>query len=179
MAQRDAVDVIVSDHRHVEALFSRVETGPTLDQAVLDELIRELSIHAGIEEQVLYPAIRNKVDGGEGIADHSLDEHQEAKELLASIEKGGVDDPQTPELLRKLIASVREHVQEEEGQILPKLRSSIAPEALITMGEALEKAKSMAPTHPHPRAPSTPPGNVIAGAPTALVDKARDAIKGR
>jgi hemerythrin superfamily protein len=179
MAQRDAVDVIVSDHRHVEALFSRVEVGPTLDQAVLDELIRELSIHAAIEEQVLYPAIRSQVEGGEGLADHSLDEHQEVKELLASIEKGGADDPQTPELVSKLIAGVREHVREEEGRILPQLKSSIAPEALIAMGEALEKAKNMAPTRPHPNAPNTPPGNVIAGAPTALVDRARDAIKGR
>ena len=177
MPPRDAVDVLVSDHRHVEALFSRLESGP-VEQAALDELIRELSIHAAIEEQVLYPAIRKEV-GDEALVEHSLEEHQEAKELLRSIEKGGAEDPETPQLLTKLIASVREHVQEEEGQVLPKLRSSVAPETLITIGEALEKAKKTAPTHPHPNAPNTPPGNIIAGGPAALVDRARDKIKGR
>ena len=178
MPERDAIDVLVSDHRTVEALFSRLET-TGVEQAALDQVIRELSIHAAIEEQVLYPALRREVGDGEGLAEHSLEEHQEAKELLASIEKAGAEDPQTGQLLTQLISSVREHVREEEGQIFPKLRSAMSPENLLAMGEALEKAKKMAPTHPHPKAPSTPPGNIIAGAPAALVDKARDAIKGQ
>ena len=178
MANRDAVDVLVSDHRHQEALFTRLEsTG--VDQATLDELIRELSIHAAIEEQVLYPAVRRSVPDGEGLVEHSLEEHQEVKELLAAIEKGGAEDPETPGRVSQLISSVREHVRDEEGPLFQALRSSVSPEALVTMGEALEKAKSMAPTHPHPKVPNTPPGNIIAGAPAALVDKARDALKGR
>ena len=176
MTERDALDVLISDHRAAEALFSRVQLGATVNQAALDQLIRELSIHAAIEEQVLYPAVRKEL-GDEALVDHSLEEHQEAKELLAAIEKAGADDPQTGELLPKLERSVREHVQEEEGQVFPKLRSTMAPEALMAMGDALEKARKMAPTHPHPHAPNTPPGNIIAGAPTALVDKARDALK--
>lgn len=179
MPERDAIDVVIADHRHAEALFTRIEAGPAVDQATLDELIRELSIHAAIEEQVLYPAVRREVGGGEDLVEHSLDEHQEAKELLLSIEKAGADDPQTPQLLAKLIAGVREHVQEEEGKILPQLKSSVSPQTLSALGEALEQAKKMAPTHPHPKAPNTPPGNVVTGAPAALVDRARDAIKDR
>ncbi len=179
MTNRDAIDVLVSDHRTVEALFSRLEMAGAVDQAVLDEVIRELSVHAAIEEQVLYPAVRQQISGGDGLAEHSLEEHQEAKELLAALDKGGADDPQALQLVSQLIASVREHVQEEEGQIFPQLRSAMATETLITMGEALEKAKAMAPTRPHPKAPSTPPGNIIAGTAAAVVDKARDAVSGR
>ena len=179
MNNRDAIDVLISDHRTVETLFSRLEMAGTIDQAVLEEVIRELSVHAAIEEQVLYPALRREVSNGEGLAEHSLEEHQEAKELLASLDKGGADDPQARQLVTQLMASVREHVQEEEGQIFPKLRSAMAPDTLIAMGEALEKAKAMAPTRPHPKAPSTPPGNIVAGAAAAVVDKARDAVTGR
>lgn len=123
--------------------------------------------------------MRKEVSGGDELAEHSLEEHQEAKELLASLEKGGADDPQAPQLVSQLIASVREHVQEEEGQIFTKLRSATAPGTLVTMGEALEQAKKTAPTRPHPKAPSTPPGNIVAGAAAAVIDKARDAVSGR
>ena len=46
------------------------------------------------------------------------------------------------------------------------------------LGEAFTKAKDKAPTHPHPHAPDTPPGSVIAGAAAAAVDKVRDKLKG-
>jgi hemerythrin superfamily protein len=179
MTERDAIDVLVADHRAAEALFSRLEMSGAVDQAVLDEVIRELSVHAAIEEQVLYPAVRRQVDGGEALVEHSLEEHQEAKELLASLQKSGADGEETPQLLQQLISGVRQHVREEEGQILPKLERSMSPEARRALGEALEKAKKMAPTRPHPHAPSTPPGNVVAGTAAALIDTARDAVSGR
>ncbi len=177
MAQRDAVDVIVSDHRHVEALFSRVETGPTLDQAVLDELIRELSIHAAIEEQVLYPAIRKQLPDGDALAEHALDEHQQVKETLADIDgmdpsADGFDDRVT-----ELATAVKTHVKEEEGEIFPQLRKAVTRKELVAMGEAMEKAKKGAPTRPHPKAPATPPGNIVAGAAAGVVDRARDAAR--
>ena len=45
------------------------------------------------------------------------------------------------------------------------------------MGDALRGAKAIAPTRPHPAAPNTPPGNVAAGLPAGMVDRARDAVR--
>jgi hypothetical protein len=45
------------------------------------------------------------------------------------------------------------------------------------MGQAMEKAKALAPTHPHPKAPNEPPGNIVAGLGAAVIDKVRDAAK--
>lgn len=176
-SRNDGIDVLKEDHRTAESLFTRLES--EIDQATLDELVKELSIHAAIEEQVLYPALRKVLGEGDALADHSIDEHQEVKELLKSIEKGGADGEETPGLVAQLIASVRQHVKEEENKIFPALRQATTPEALAAMAETLHSAKKAAPTRPHPHAPSSPPGNVIAGAPTALIDKARDAISGR
>jgi len=75
------------------------------------------------------------------------------------------------------MGNVRHHVEEEETELFPKLRASITTAELQEMGGALASAKKLAPTHPHPNAPDTPPGNVAAGAAAAVIDKARDALK--
>ncbi|MFP5319249.1 MAG: hemerythrin domain-containing protein [Acidimicrobiia bacterium] len=132
-----------------------------------------------IEEQVLYPAIRRELGDGDALADHSIEDHQQVKEVLVRLGRAGADGEETPELLAELMANVREHVREEENKIFPAVRAAANPQALEALAQALNKAKQTAPTRPHPKAPSTPPGNVIAGAPAALLDKARDKIAGR
>ncbi|TMK86314.1 MAG: hypothetical protein E6G57_12495 [Actinobacteria bacterium] len=76
-----------------------------------------------------------------------------------------------------LIENVRHHVKEEEGELFPELRRAMKRKELEELAQALEQAKKMAPTHPHPRAPDTPPGNVIAGVASAAVDRAEDTGK--
>ncbi len=172
----NAVHLLLQDHREVEQLFSRIETagGAGPDEAV-QEVVRELSVHAVIEEQVLYPAIREKVPGGDQLADHAIEEHQEAKELLAQID-GSDDAIERRSLLARLMREVRSHVEEEEADLFPKLQAAFGPQEQQEMGQAMAEAKKMAPTRPHPHAPNTPPGNVVAGAAAAVVDKARDAL---
>ncbi len=124
----DAIEVLTSDHREVEALFSRIETGIAgqRDEAI-DEVIRELSMHAVIEEKILYPAVRKELPGGDELADHAIDEHQEVKETLAALEKKDALDAEKKELLSTLMTSVREHVEEEEQELFPMLRPSCRP----------------------------------------------------
>jgi hypothetical protein len=73
-----------------------------------------------------------------------------------------------------LIESVRHHVKEEETELFPAVRAALGRKRLGEIGDLLEAAKKVAPAHPHPRSPDTPPGNVIAGAAAAVIDKARD-----
>lgn len=178
----DAVTLLTNDHRSFDHLFTQLEgslSGEERGQAI-QGVIRELSVHAVIEEQVLYPAIREEVPGGEGLADHAIDEHQELKEALARLERLEPGDAETETTLRQLISDMRQHVGEEEGPggLFEQLRVTVSQERLEEMGEQLEAAKKMAPTHPHPNAPSTPPGNVVGGAAAAIVDRARDALRG-
>ena len=175
----DAVELLTDDHRRVEGLFAQLEGpgGPGPSAPLVQELVRELSVHAAIEEQVLYPALRKELPEGDEMAEHAIDEHQQVKELLARLDGMEPNDPQVAGLVSEISSNVREHVQEEESDVFPRLRQALAADQLRQMGEALEKAKKMAPTRPHPNAPSTPPGNVVAGAAAAVVDKARDAAR--
>jgi hemerythrin superfamily protein len=180
----DAIQLLESDHRAVEQLFRSwtevtPEEGPTVKRSLVEQMVTELSVHAAIEEQVFYPAVREALLEGHALVEHSLEEHQEAKELLAELEGMQPGDLGYEEKVGTLIAEVREHVEEEEGTIFPKLREAIGQVGLNRIGEALERAKKTAPTHPHPRGSATPPANVLAGPPVAAVDRARDVMTGR
>ncbi|HEX3622604.1 MAG TPA: hemerythrin domain-containing protein [Acidimicrobiales bacterium] len=176
--QPDAIEVLTADHSEVEVMFGQLETLPegTAKDEVVDGVVRELSVHAAIEEQILYPVMRKALPDGETLVQEAIDEHQEVKETLAAIEKAGSPAERAP-LLQRLIADVRHHVDEEEVELFPKLAASIGKTELREMGGKLQSAKKAAPTHPHPHAPNTPPGNVVAGAAAAVIDKARDALK--
>lgn len=177
----DVISLLTADHRQVERLFEQYDlyddtTAEGTKSALAGDIVRELSIHAAAEEQVLYPAVRQDVPGGAALADEAIAEHQRVKELAAEVERTPAADRGFDGKLRQLMAEVKHHVGEEEGELFPKLRAAMSPERLDDLGRALEGAKRLAPTHPHPGAPATPPGNVVAGMAAGVVDRARDLV---
>jgi hypothetical protein len=77
-----------------------------------------------------------------------------------------------------LIENVRHHVEEEEQEFFPKVRAELDRRALTEVGQAMEVARDRAPTHPHPRSPDTPPGNLVAVAGASVVDRISDTVSG-
>lgn len=172
----DPIDDLVHDHRAVLGMleqFERGEVGPM--SPTVDSIVRELAIHAGSEELVIYPAAEAAIPGGENIQSQLLMEHQIVKDLLAQIEKA--DAAERVPLLTAVAAYVRAHVEHEEVELFPRLRRYASEQQLQDMGAALEKTKRIAPTHPHPHAPRVPPANAIADGAAAVLDRVRDALK--
>ncbi len=178
----DAITLLVKDHQTVETLFAKFEqTGPRAVKArktLADRIVHELSVHAVIEEQVLYPAIRESLPEVEDDVLEALEEHHVAKWVLSEIDGMSPDHERFQAKVTVLIENVRHHVEEEEEELFPKVRKALSTEQLEQIGEALAEARKIAPTRPHPKAPDTPPGNIAAGAGAALLDKARDAARG-
>jgi hemerythrin superfamily protein len=178
----DAITLLKNDHKTVEALFKRFEKlgdgGGKEKKQIVSHIIRELSIHATIEEQVFYPAARKAVKASEGKVLESLEEHHIVKWTLSELEGMNVKDERYDAKVTVLMESVRHHIKEEEGELFPQVSKKLGREALLALGRALESAKKMAPTRPHPRAPDTPPGNVVAALPAAMLDKAKDFVQG-
>jgi hemerythrin superfamily protein len=175
----DAISLLQNDHRKVERLFARFEKlTPRAVKTMRDlneQIIHELSVHAVIEEQVLYPAIRDAVPAAEADVLEALEEHHVVKWTLSELDGMDPEHERFRPKMMVLIESVRHHVEEEEGELFPQVRSALSADELEALGAALEAAKSGAPTRPHPKAPDEPPGNIVAGAGAALLDKARDA----
>lgn len=176
----DALELLTSDHRTVDQLFTQLNAAtadPETARQTAEEIISELSVHAVIEEMVLYPAVRQALPDGDDLAEEAIEEHQELKELLASVDGKPADDPDVRATFQTIQETLEHHVGEEEQELFPALRSSLDQEKLNQLGAAMDKAKGAAPTRPHPKAPSTPPGNLIAGLGAAVVDKVRDAAR--
>ncbi len=176
----DALELLKKDHRTVEALFARFDklgdSKKKEKQKVVSEIIRELSIHAAIEEQILYPASRKLVKATEDDVLEALEEHHLVKWTLSELDKMKPSDERYDAKVTVLKELIEHHVEDEEEELFPKLKK-LGKEKLRELGEQLQAAKSIAPTRPHPRAPDTPPGNLVAGAGAALVDRALDAGK--
>jgi hemerythrin superfamily protein len=179
-ARADAIELLTSDHREVEQFFKQYEAAGHDDGVAChaaEEIIKGLSVHAAVEEMILYPMMRKVAPEQKGLVDHSLEEHQEVKELLAKVDGKPANDAEVRKIFGKLKSSVEEHVSEEEGKLFPALRQHVKEDELMELGEKMAKAKAMAPTHPHPNAPNTPPGNIVAGPLAAMADKVRDFLR--
>jgi hemerythrin superfamily protein len=175
----DAITLLKQDHKDVEKLFKQFEktTAPAQQRKLAQKVIKELSVHAAIEEMLFYPAVRDRVPKQEDTVLEALEEHHVVKWVLSELEDMKPDHERFKAKMMVLIESVRHHVKEEESELFPEVRKAIKRKELAALGEALEKAKKTAPTSPHPRAPDTPPGNLLAGTAAGVVDKARTKVK--
>jgi hemerythrin superfamily protein len=175
----DAITLLRQDHKTVEQLFKRFEKagdGALVEKReIVDRIVEELSIHATIEEQLFYPVARATVPGTEDIALESLEEHHIVKWVLSELDGMDSAAERFDAKVTVLIENVRHHVEEEEGEFFPKVRDELGRKALGDLGEALEKAKSTAPTHPHPRSPDTPS---VVGAIAGVIDRVTDNVSG-
>ena len=178
--QQDIVDDVITDHREVEEVFAEIEKGGGGNKRdLVEHVIAELVRHSVAEEQYLYPVARRVLPDGDKIVDHELEEHAEAEQVMKSLEETDAEDPKFDELTRKLIDAIRHHVEDEEKDLLPKLREACDSAELRELGEKFENSKKMAPTRPHPSAPDRPPANKILGPGLGLIDRMRDALSGR
>jgi hypothetical protein len=113
----DAIALLKKDHRTVEDLFAAFEsaTGNHRKQKLAEQICLELSVHAQIEEEILYPACEGKVE--EDLLKESYVEHDGAKVLIAEILGGGPDDEFYNSKVKVLSEEIEHHVEEEEKRM--------------------------------------------------------------
>ena len=178
----DAITLLKEDHRSVEKLFKRFEKAGEKayveKRDIVDRIIEELSKHAAVEEQLFYPVTRQTVPAVEDVALESLEEHHIVKWVLAELDGMDPADERFTAKVTVLIENVRHHVEEEETEFFPKVRDELGRNALGDLGDTMAKFKEVAPTHPHPTSPDTPPGNLVTGAAAGVVDHVTDTISG-
>jgi hemerythrin superfamily protein len=177
----DATQILEHDHRMVEQLLRDYWSAGSDQQrrAVVEIIIRELSKHAALEELMIYPLAKKVVAGGKREIDDHLREHAGVKKLLAELDALPTGDLRTDGLIEQLETELEQHIAEEEGDLLPKLREARDEQSLDALGQALDAAKQTAPTRPHPHAPNQPPGLAMISPVAAAYDRLRDRMQGR
>ena len=178
----DVIAELVVDHREVEELFQKLERGgqtPEERQETVEQVVAELVKHSVAEEAWLYPAMRDRLDDGNALADCETSEHLEVERMLVELEGTDPHDPASRPVLENLMAAVRGHVEEEEKQLFPALRAVYSAAELADLGDKVRTAKRSAPTRPHPGAPRDQVSRRVLGPFVGLVDRTRDALSGR
>lgn len=113
-ARQDAIALLKADHRKVEELFEQFEKsrGAKSKQKIAQQICLELTVHASIEEEVFYPAVKEAVE--EEIYTEAHVEHDGAKMLIAEILASSPDDEFYSAKVKVLSEEIKHHVKEEE-----------------------------------------------------------------
>jgi hemerythrin superfamily protein len=179
MSTTDVVELLLADHEEAKALLARFDHIAPNDRAsYFCEVVTELVRHEVAEEHIVYPVIRRATPGGDQEAKARIAEQAEAEELLAHMEKMDTSSAEFATQFATLRRAVLDHARSEEAGTFPLLKEMEDAESRLALGGRYEHAKAVAPTHPHPHDPDTPPGNLILDPVAALFDKARDLVRG-
>ena len=165
------------DHIELDRLLHELDgaTG-TAQEDVLNRIDRLVFSHAFAEETVIWPVVRRVLPDGEALTLQIEEEHQEVNELVTALERDGLDHPERPARLRRLVEVLREDVRDEEDVLFPRLQEKLDPAELRALGRRWELMRRISPTRPHPTVSRRPPGNALSGLPLSLIDRTRDAV---
>jgi len=175
----DPVRLIKQDHRRVKVLFRRLEQAKSKSerQKVGEELIEELSVHAAIEEQLVYPIIRRASERAQQHVLNALEEHHAMKLVLAELDKMKADEERYASKFHVVRESVESHIDEEEEKLLPLLERQLDAQRSKELTEAMRLMKVVVPNHPHPLAPDEPPGSMLAAIAAKMSDAGKDFLR--
>lgn len=122
---KDAIAILREDHLRVEELFSAFERARSASnkQEIVDRLIREVTVHATIEESMVYPILENSRSVAERTAE-AYEEHHLVKVALKELSAISAEKEIVKTKMKVLRELIRHHVKEEEGDLLPKLKRS-------------------------------------------------------
>lgn len=145
---KNAIDLLKADHKKVKELFEQFEE--TDDRKVKTQIVKkaleELSIHATLEEELFYPAIRAEIgDDDEDMMDEADEEHHVAKVLIAELEEMKDSESHYDAKFTVLAENVRHHIKEEEGEMFPKAKDTdidfdaLGEEMLSRKGELMRE----------------------------------------
>lgn len=123
---KDAIAILKEDHQKVKKLFDEFEEtdNKAKQKAIAKEAINELKVHATIEEELFYPAVRQEMDDEEGIMEEADEEHHVAKVLIAELDKMTGNEEHWEAKFIVLAENIRHHIKEEEGEMLPEAKKT-------------------------------------------------------
>ena len=133
-------NMIRMDHTHVVAAFHQyqVDTPVRQKKGLADNICMALEIHAQLEEEIFYPALR-EVSPDE-FSEKAEPEHNKMRELIGKLRALQAGDPAFDSTMYELMQTVLHHVADEETQLLPKAERLLSGQ-LHEMGARMTKRR--------------------------------------
>ena len=168
----DALQLLTADHRTVEDLFEQFEkaSGDGRKEKLAKQICLELKVHAMLEEEIFYPAVRGKIEDDD--LDEAYVEHDGAKVLINEIEAASPSDDFYDAKVKVLKEEIEHHVKEEEkqhGNIFSQTRQTdvdldaLGEQMLARKQELMAQAKAGGLPPAEPRTFAGGAGEAVAG----------------
>ncbi|MGD9959232.1 hemerythrin domain-containing protein [Nocardioides sp.] len=148
----DAIVLLKNDHKEIRRLFTAFEKAG--DQAfvakgkTVDRIIELLTVHTYIENEVMYPRVRELLPALEDDILESYEEHHVADVLVSELAAMKPQDERFTAKATVLIENVRHHIEEEEQDWFPKVREGLGRKDLQLIGAEMEESRKTAPRSP-------------------------------
>lgn len=118
------VAMLKEDHKKVKELFEEFESAEGRERAeIAATAILELEVHAELEEKLIYPAIRQEIEEDD-LMNEAIEEHHLVHILMKELKKLKPNDETFQAKFKVLGELVKHHIEEEEGEMLPKAEKS-------------------------------------------------------
>jgi hemerythrin-like domain-containing protein len=148
----DAIVLLKTDHKQIRKVFSDFEKAGENAVAtkghLVDRIIELLTVHTYIENEVMYPRVRELLPDLEDDVLESYEEHHVADVLCVELSAMKPDTPRFTAKATVLIENVRHHIEEEEQEWFPRVREGLGRKKLQELGAEMIEAKKHAPTKP-------------------------------
>lgn len=138
----DPFELLKTDHRKVEQLFSQLESASGKRKLeVFKQIKTELELHTQIEEKIFYPALEEPEETHD-LALEAYEEHAVVKDLLKQLGRARTANDQWEAQAKVLQENVEHHVEEEENELFEKAQAALSEEELEELGDRMEAEKA-------------------------------------
>jgi iron-sulfur cluster repair protein YtfE (RIC family) len=148
----DAIVLLKQDHKEMRRVFRDFqgagENATARKGKIVDTMIELLTVHTYIENEVMYPRVRELLPDLEDDVLESYEEHHVADVLVMELSGMDPTDERFDAKTTVLIENVTHHMDEEEQDWFPKVREGLGRKALQEIGAELLEARKVAPTRP-------------------------------
>jgi hemerythrin-like domain-containing protein len=148
----DAIVLLKDDHKEIKRIFAAFEKAGDNAHAekgrLVEKMIELLTVHTYIENEVMYPRVRELLPELEDDVLESYEEHHVADVLVMELVGMKPDAERFTAKTTVLIENVRHHIDEEEEEWFPQVRAGLGRKALQEIGAEMTAARKKAPTSP-------------------------------
>ena len=143
----NALTMLKEDHARFKKMLAEGEETTERAEKTRTELFErlksDLTIHERMEEEILYPALKEQPKS-EDIAYEGFEEHHVVDEIFAELEETPVDSPEWTAKFKVAKENIEHHIEEEEGEMFKLTRQLFSDDELEEMGARMQEIKDLA-----------------------------------
>ena len=141
---KDAIAMLKADHKKVSELFQAFESAqaPTKKKALVAQICEELTIHAELEEEIFYPAVKTAL-GDDELVPEAVVEHASIKDLISQVQGAEADGEAYDAKVKVMSEYVKHHVKEEQTEMFPKAQKSSKLDLVALRDEMMARKEEL------------------------------------